>query len=196
MIAFLSWKLVEIQAQSLILVTNGWVGYEVYINEVTFSKLVNAADAELFIYHHITENSQSLFWFLDIADKKVFIELIKISGIGWKVALLILSLGIQNLANAIANDDKHAIESIKWIGKKMAEKIILELKDKDFITKKTELSEKIESHSSINIVTQSQILDTLSAMWYNREAIQRELEQVPADITDIWDIIPYLVKKL
>ncbi len=109
------------------------MGYEVGINEITFASLASKQEASLYVYHHITEGGQALFGFETLEEKKLFTELIKISGVGGKVALQILSLGKTRLIEAVQNDDKQTIESIKGIGKKMAEKIVLELKDKDFV---------------------------------------------------------------
>ena len=67
----------------------------------------------MYIYHHITEVGQSLFGFVNIEEKKVFETLLKISGIGGKVAQQILSIGIERLITAIQSEDNTTIESIK-----------------------------------------------------------------------------------
>lgn len=85
------------------------------------------------MYHHITDAGQALFGFETLDEKQLFTELIKISGVGGRVAMQILSLGKNRLISAVQNDDKKTIEGIKGIGKKMAEKIIFELQDKDFV---------------------------------------------------------------
>ena len=92
MIAYISGKILEISETSVTLLPESGVGYEVGINELTFSKLVLREEASLYIYHHITENNQSLFGFETLEEKKLFTELLKISGIGGKVGLQILML--------------------------------------------------------------------------------------------------------
>ena len=92
MIAYISGKILEISETSVTLLPESGVGYEVGINELTFSKLVLREEASLYIYHHITENNQSLFGFETLEEKKLFTELLKITGIGGKVGLQILML--------------------------------------------------------------------------------------------------------
>ena len=132
MISYITWKIIDLDFTNMTILTNSWVWYEVLINELTYSKLATIEEVELFIYHYKTENSENLFWFIEKEEKKVFSELIKISWIWWKVAMQILSLWVERLIMAIKWEDNKTIESVKWVGKKMAEKIILELKDKEF----------------------------------------------------------------
>ena len=133
MIGYLQGKIIDLSMQECVVLTSGGVWYTVAINDVIYSRIALEETVHFHIYHHRTENSESLFWFLDINDKEVFTELIKISWVGWKVAMLILSLWVEKLIWAVQMADNKTIEGIKWIWKKMAEKIILELKDKDFI---------------------------------------------------------------
>ena len=118
MISYLKWKIIELDFLSTTILTNGWVGYSVWINELTYSKLWLESEVWMFVYHHITEWNQSLFGFIDIEDKKIFWELIKISWVWWKVAMQILSLGIERLVIAVQWEDNKTIEWIKWIWKK------------------------------------------------------------------------------
>jgi len=174
-----------------------WVWYEVFINEIIYSKLAIKEDSELFIYHHRTENSQNLFWFIEKDEKNIFTELIKISGVGWKVAMLILWLWINRLLEAISYEDNKTIESIKGIGKKMAEKIILELKDKDFgidIWNKNS-SEKTQNNFTDKDLFNS-IKDTLVNMWYTSKDIEKTLNNLPKWMSEIGEIIPYIIKEL
>ena len=195
MISYLKWKIIELDFLSLTILTNSWVGYNVWINDRIYTFVSMNTEVELYIYHHITEGNQSLFGFVEISDKKVFKELIKIWGIGWKVGMQILSLGIKRLVNAVAMKDNKTIESIKWIWKKMAEKIILELKDKDFdivITKDwwKELWKNLSSSLYNSIKT------TLTNMWYNSRDIDRVLLDLPEWMDDVGKALPYVIKKL
>lgn len=195
MISYITWKIIDLDFTSLTILTASWVGYEVWINELTYAKLALEEEVELFLYHQKTENSEALFGFLEKDEKRVFSELIKISWIGGKVAMQILSLGVPRLLLAISSQDNNTIESIKWIGKKMAEKIILEMKDKDFginiasrenILKATNLSPDL--HSSIKL--------TLVNMWYNPKDIDRVLVSLPENLNGAGEIIPYVIKNL
>ena len=195
MISYLKWTIIELDFLSLTVLTDSWVWYEVWINEKIYTDIVLDTEIELFIYHHITENNQSLFGFIDSGEKKVFKELIKISWIGWKVAMQILSLWIERLINAVNTEDNKTIEWIKWIWKKMAEKIILELKDKDFdIILPKNWWNKIWKNISSSLY--DSIKTTLTNMWYYPRDIDRILLELPEWMNDAWDILPYVIKEL
>ena len=195
MISYLKWKIIELDFLSLTILTQGWVWYSVGINELTYSKLWLDSEVELYVYHHITEGNQSLFWFIDFEEKKVFTELIKISWVWWKVAVQILSLWIERLVIAIAWEDNKTIESIKWIWKKMAEKIIIELRDKDFGISLIN-QDTVKRANTISGDLHTSIKSTLTNMGYNPRDIDRVLLELPEWIDDAWKIIPYIIKEL
>lgn len=195
MISYITWKIIDLDFTNMTILTNSWVGYEVLINELTYSKLATLEEVDLFIYHYKTENSENLFWFIEKEEKKVFGELIKISWIGWKVAMQILSLWVERLVLSIKSEDNKTIESIKWVGKKMAEKIILELKDKDFWVNIYN-KESITKANTIDSTLHSSIKSTLTAMWYNPRDIDQVLSNLPEWINQTKDIIPYVIKNL
>lgn len=199
MIGYIQGKVLEISEHSLLILPEGWVGYEIAINEVTFASLATQETAELYIYHHISEVTQALYGFETLQEKKLFLELIKISGIGGKVALQILSLWENRLILAIQQDDKKVIEGIKWIGKKMAEKIILELKDKDFVQSYIweNVSQNILAHqTSLPASLQENISATLVSMGYNMRDIQRVFEIIPAQMKTAQEILPFMIREL
>jgi Holliday junction DNA helicase RuvA len=198
-IGYISGKILEVSDASVLVLTSSWVGYEIGINEISFATLATREEADLYIYHHITEWGQSLFGFETIEEKKLFTELIKISGVGWKVALQIMSLGKYRLIEAVQNDDKKTIESIKWIGKKMAEKIVLELKDKDFV--KSHVWEWIADKTnpeqiSLPATLIENITGTLQNMGYQARDIERVLVQVPAHYSSVEEILPFMIREL
>lgn len=195
MISYITWKIIDLDFTNMTILTNSWVWYEVLINELTYSKLATIEEVELFIYHYKTENSENLFWFIEKEEKKVFSELIKISWIWWKVAMQILSLWVERLIMAIKWEDNKTIESVKWVGKKMAEKIILELKDKEFSIdfRKTE---NVIKANNIDSSLHSSIKSTLTAMGYNSKDIDNVLFNLPEWINETKDIIPYVIKSL
>jgi len=198
MIAYISGEIIELEANKIVILTSGGVWFEVWISEITFSELSLNIEKSFYIYHHITEGNQSLFGFLEKSEKDIFTELIKISWIGWKVAIQILWLWVNTLSSAIKNEDKKMIESIKWIWKKMAEKIILELKDKDFILQSSnsvspkgrEIKHNLEKNLEIDIIS------TLVNMWYQKSAIQTALTKIPEELQTMEEILPAVIKEL
>lgn len=196
MISYIKWKIIELDFNSLTILTASGLGYELGINELIYSKITKEEEIELFVYYHKTENSEALFWFIESREKKVFTELVKISWIWGKVAMQILSLWVDRLLTATKSEDNKTIESIKWVGKKMAEKIILEFRDKDFwleilLQKNTE---KKSSNLDENLL--SSIKSTLTNMWYNPKDVENILQDLPAEMNDIWTIISYVVKNI
>src|SRR5580658_6069720 len=108
------------------------VGYEVAISVATFSALpAEGAETKLHIYTRVAEDALALFGFAEIAEKRLFERLLTISGIGPKLAITVLS-GIDSarLVTAIRGGDHAALVRIPGIGKKTAERVVLELKDK------------------------------------------------------------------
>lgn len=199
MLAHISGKILHLDFTHVIVQTSSGLGYELVINELVYSKILDMSEVSLFVYHSISENGQSLFGFLDIEERNVFKELIKISGVGGRVAQMILSLWVARLKSAIANDDKKTLESVKWVGKKMAEKIILEFHDKDWVlTSSDDTSWSISKNISSNIPSdlESQILSTLTLMWYNLQKVQEILKEVPEELSTLEQILPYVIKKM
>lgn len=131
MIARLSGKLIEKSVDGIVIDVGG-VGYEVHLPLSSFYSLPEEENIiNLMIYTHVKEDALKLFGFITSKEKELFIKLIGVSGVGPKLALNILS-GIEanDLAFAIANGDIPKMNSIPGVGKKTAERLILELKDK------------------------------------------------------------------
>lgn len=135
MIGKLTGKIEILNNESIIIDVSG-VGYLVHVSSKTIEKLETLTTASLLIETHVREDSIQLFGFLSLEEKDCFIKLNMVSGVGTKVALCILSsLSPYEIATAIASKDKEAFRSISGIGPKLAERILLELKDKSFITR-------------------------------------------------------------
>jgi len=132
MIAYLRGTLIEKSTESVILDVNG-VGYRIGLSRHTLQRISDSGDESitLFIHHHITEVGQSLFGFLSRDDQGLFEELITVKSIGPKLALGILSgMNTSDLMDAIIRQDAVALARVPGIGKKTAERIILELRDR------------------------------------------------------------------
>jgi len=131
MIALLRGRLLEKHPNQIILETAG-VGYDVLIPISTFSALPDAgAEVQLRIYTHVREDALALFGFLTAEEKTIFERLISVSGIGPKLAITVLSgLATPDLVSAIRNGQVDQLVRIPGVGKKTAERIVLELKDK------------------------------------------------------------------
>lgn len=131
MIARLRGKLAEKEPARIVIDVSG-VGYEVFIPTTTFAAMPNAgADVSLDIHTHVREDALTLYGFSSRQERRVFERLISISGIGPKLAVTILSGGsVEGLVGAIRRGDLARLTSIPGVGKKTAERIVVELKDK------------------------------------------------------------------
>jgi Holliday junction DNA helicase RuvA len=131
MIAHLRGRLLSKSPNQAIIDCNG-VGYDVIISVATFSELpAEGAEAKLFIHTHVREDQIALFGFADMQEKRLFERLLTISGIGPKLAITVLSgISSDRLIAAIRGGDHATLTKIPGIGKKTAERVVLELKDK------------------------------------------------------------------
>src|SRR5688572_18168549 len=130
MIAFLKGNFVR-KTPALVQVEVNGVGYELHISLNTFSSIANQDRGQLHTYFHVREDAQLLYGFYDEAEKEMFIQLISVSGVGASTARMMLSsLKPTEIAKAIQQGDSRTLESVKGIGKKSAERIVLELRDK------------------------------------------------------------------
>lgn len=130
MIAFVEGIIEELNP-ALVVINVAGIGYEVRVSVRTYSQLKGQNKCRLNTFLSIKEDAHTLFGFFDLEEKKSFIDLTSISGVGPGTALTVLSsLSFDELNTAIIREDLKTIQSIKGIGLKTAQRIILELKDK------------------------------------------------------------------
>lgn len=131
MIGYLKGKLLYSTADTAVIEVNG-VGYEVYCSASAFSKMTAGGTCEVYTYLQISEqNGAVLYGFSSVEEKNMFLKLISVSGVGPKMGIAVLSaMDSSSLAAAIAMQDVKRLSSVKGLGKKTAERIILELREK------------------------------------------------------------------
>ncbi len=130
MIAFLRGKFARKTPAQLIVDVNG-VGYELQISLHTYSAISDRMEGQLFTYLHITENAQTLYGFYELEEKELFLQLISVSGVGASTARMMLSgMKPDEIIRAIVQSNAKQLENIKGIGRKTAERLVVELKDK------------------------------------------------------------------
>jgi len=130
MIAYIDGKLTHKDPTYVIIDVNG-IGYQIKISLNTYARLTEGERCKLHTFLHIKEDAHTLYGFSDIAEKNVFLHLISISGVGPGTGLMIVSsLSVSEIQQAIVREDVRTIQNIKGIGAKTAQRIILELKDK------------------------------------------------------------------
>lgn len=130
MIAYLKGKLAHKEPTFVLLEVNG-IGYQVSISLNTFSEIKDREDLTLLTYLHVREDAQILYGFASEAEKQMFQYLISVNGVGPNTALMVLSyLAPTDLKAAIVREDVATLQSVKGIGGKTAQRLVLELKDK------------------------------------------------------------------
>lgn len=130
MIAFVEGKFEEMSPARVVVNVHG-VGYELHISLHTYEEIAHLKEGKIYTHLQITENAQTLFGFSNMDEKATFLQLISISGVGASTARMMLSgLKPAEVRQAILQGNSKLLESVKGIGKKTAERIIVELKDK------------------------------------------------------------------
>lgn len=175
MIGRITGKLIEVSPPT-ICVQAGGIGYDIDVPMNTLYKLP-ALGAEISLYTHLAvrEDAQVLYGFSTNNERSTFRQLIKVSGIGARTALAILSgMSVDDLANAIQEQESALLIKIPGIGKKTAERLLLELRDK--------LVASSTSPSSSTSNTSSDVINALLALGYSNNEARRAISNIPADL--------------
>jgi len=167
---------------STVVVECGGVGYDVSISVSTYTALpAEGAEASLFIHTHVREDVLALFGFAELAEKRLFEKLLTISGIGPKLAITVLSgISAERLVGAIRGQDHAALTRIPGIGKKTAERVVLELKDKLDDMVGTAASAAPRSLGAVA----DDVLSALVNLGYPRPVAQKAVENAAKDAGD------------
>ncbi|MES2876528.1 MAG: Holliday junction branch migration protein RuvA [Patescibacteria group bacterium] len=174
MIAHIKGVVAEKFAGSVIIDVGG-VGYEIQVPTGDFDTALLEAEVKFYTYHHVREQSDELFGFSSLAAKKLFELLISVQGIGPKAALAILSLGAsEQVRSAIANSDAVFIAKATGVGKKTADRVVVDLSDK------VGLPTTYGTPSSIQpeLVTNDEALEALMALGYTLADGLKALETI------------------
>lgn len=186
MIAYLSGKIV-VQRGSYIILGVAGVGYKV---QYTFKKNVGeGTECELFIHNHIREDSSDLYGFDTLAELELFEKLISVNGVGPKAGMAIMSIAESDrIVSAIISEDTSFFQAIPGIGKKVAAKIILDLK-----SKVSGLSEMGDLQS---LTKSSDVADALLTLGYKSSEIGSIMTKIPAEITSSEEKVRWCLKHM
>lgn len=175
MITHIQGKLVEKNPTEVVIECSG-VGYICHISLNTFSQIPDAENLKLFTHLQVKEDSHTLFGFVEKSEREIFRLLISVSGIGASIARTMLSaLSPKQVREAIASDDVATIQSIKGIGAKTAQRVIIDLKDK--ILKVYDLD---EVSISLNNTNKDEALSALDVLGFNKKQAERVVDKVIA----------------
>lgn len=166
---------------SSIIVDVHGIGYEVSVALGDYEHAALNESIKFYTHHHIREQSQELFGFTSLAAKKLFEMLITVQGVGPKAALSILSLGeSETVRNAIASGDSAFITKASGVGKRIAERVVVDLTDKVGLALRTDVTSIGVSHE---IAHSDEALEALMALGYSLNDATRALEGVPMDLS-------------
>lgn len=176
MIAHVFGKVAEKFAGAVIVDVAG-VGYEVQVALGDFEAIHLEETVKLYTFHHVSENAENLYGFSSLAAKKLFELLITVQGVGPKAALAILSLGTaEQVRNAVANGDAAYITGASGVGKKSADRIIVDLKDKVGLPTKYDMQVQTELNTS------DEALEALMALGYTLADASKALEGIDVSL--------------
>jgi Holliday junction DNA helicase RuvA len=189
MIGRIAGILVEKEFPQVVVSCQG-VGYEIDVPMSTFYPLPRTGEEVTLLTHLVVrEDAHLLFGFLTAAERAAFRQLLRISGVGPKVALSVLSgLSVEDLSSAVASEDAARLTKIPGIGKKTAERLVLELRDK---LPKTLVSSRPEG----GVAAGGEVVSALLALGYNDREAQAAVKQLAADLP-LADAIRQALKQL
>lgn len=178
MIAYLKGKLAY-KDPTYVIIDIAGVGYQVKISLQTYSQIKDEELVMLLTYLHIKEDAHTLYGFKEENEKKLFLHLISISGVGPNTALMILSsLSSAELENAILHEDARIIQNVKGVGAKTAQRIILELKDKIKKDSFGEAGTQIAAFASPNNKIKEEALKALLTLGFQRPVAEKNIATV------------------
>ena len=193
MITHIQGKLVEKSPTNVVIDCNG-VGYHLNISLYTYSQLSSQENLKLYTHLHVKEDSHTLYGFSSLSEREIFRLLISVSGIGTSIARTMLSsLTPKQVREGIALGDVALIQSVKGIGSKTAQRVIIELKDK--VLKVYDIEEGAISKNNTN---KEEALSALEVLGFTKKQSERVVDRIISDHSEanIETIIKEALKKL
>lgn len=187
MIAKLTGK-IEYAKDRWVIVDVSGVGYKVFLTDFTLGKIAGSEEGSFFVHTYVREDTLALYGFVSMEEKEMFELLISISGIGPRAAMGILSIADPiSIRAAILNNDATILTKVSGVGKKTAERVILELQNK---VAELPLSDKNDA------VADSETIEVLISMGYSVFQARETLKSIPKEIDSIEEKIKFALKKM
>ena len=179
MYAYITGKVAE-KSPTYVVLDNQGIGYLINITLNTFTAIGEKEEVRLYTHEQILEDAHNLFGFYSAKERDLFELLISVSGVGCNTARLILSsLTVNELSNAIANDDVKTIQAVKGIGAKTAQRIVIDLKDK---LKKNDFPTEI--FAAPNNTVKAEALSALTILGFSKGAVDKALDRLLKQMPD------------
>lgn len=161
-----------------LIVETGGIGYQVYVIPAVRSQSNTGAEILLFTHHHVTETADELYGFLTMEGVAFYEQLLSISNVGPKTALNVMSVAtIEELTVAIQKGDPSLLTKVSGVGKKTAERIVLELREK--------IAAVVETQAAEAMADDVAVLDALVSLGYRRDEARAAVRKVPATVQGV-----------
>jgi len=175
MIAHLKGLVFDLGIHSFILEVMG-VGYEIYASQSLLANLQIGREKNCYIYMAVREDDISLYGFNTLEEKQLFLKLISVSGIGPKLGMNILSqMSLENLITAILKEDLASLTKLSGIGKKSAERMVVELKDK---FKEFQFTNSINTETTKQLAVEADLISALVNLGYLSYEVEKKLKNI------------------
>ena len=193
MIGYIKGKLLSHYDGTVILENNG-IGYEIICSASVYQDVLNNKGGEVFTYLAVKDDGISLYGFISPEEKEMFLKLISVSGVGPKMGITVLSnMSLKDLALKIASSDVKGLSSVKGLGKKTAERIILELREKigevEGDTAQISMPTKVE-------VDNDAVIALMSLGFSKAESVKVLTEGIEKGVTGLENLIAYALKNI
>ncbi|MFH0853868.1 MAG: Holliday junction branch migration protein RuvA [bacterium] len=188
MISLLTGTISQVTEKTITLEVNG-VGYEIFITPSLQSQLSSGQGVTLHTHLNVREDAMELYGFNDIKERDFFRQLISISGVGPKSALGVLTVAsVTEIKQAVASGDASVLIKVSGIGRKTAERIVVELKEK--------IAVEMLHGSPGASAGDASIIDALTSLGYSIQEAREAIKQIPANMTELDERLKIALKSL
>jgi len=178
MLDFIKGEIIELTPASVV-VEAGGLGYAINISLNTYSALNGLKNSKLYVYESIREDAYQLFGFMEKRERELFLHLISVSGVGANTARMVLSsIAVYELEGIISSGNANALKTVKGIGSKTAERIIIDLKDK---IKVSGSSASFTAPSGVSGEAAKEAVSALTMLGFNLLASQKVVAKIEKD---------------
>ncbi|MBE7091725.1 MAG: Holliday junction branch migration protein RuvA [Clostridiales bacterium] len=194
MYAFISGTVEEIDLSGVVINNNG-IGYYIQCPTTVLNSVSIGENAKIYTYQHVREDAIILYGFINKEDRTMFLRLISVSGIGPKIAIQVLSaLSASELAIILVGGDASMLTKVPGIGKKTAQRLILELREK--VDNDELVNTSVNKATTVNSTMISDAIYALNALGYTSQEAAKAVEMVASECKDTESIIKAVLKNL
>lgn len=190
----------ERRAESYIIIETGGIGYRIFVSPATLAKLPQTGEmVKVFTYFSVKEDGVSLYGFASAEEQEMFHKLLTVSGVGPKGALGFLSqLTPQEIILAIISEDVKTLSKAPGVGRKTAQRVILELKDKFKTEEALSMGQEVQGivETSVGGDAKFEAIDAMTALGYSRSEAAKAVNAVAAEGMSTEDILKAALKKM